>query len=67
MREFRLRTVTIRVRLPGSGDITNSTSNGRLFEKYGIMLDVERYDCDAGYKQIAWQDLALLCASSAFC
>lgn len=28
-------------------------SNGMIFEKYGFMLDVERYDCYAGYRRIS--------------
>ncbi|WP_442638232.1 DUF7683 domain-containing protein [Rhizobium leguminosarum] len=28
-------------------------SNTEIFNKYGFMLDVDRYDCYAGYRQIS--------------
>ncbi|MGR8965984.1 DUF7683 domain-containing protein [Rhizobium leguminosarum] len=28
-------------------------SNSKIFDKYGFMLDVDRYDCYAGYRQIS--------------
>ncbi|WP_027690435.1 DUF7683 domain-containing protein [Rhizobium leguminosarum] len=31
----------------------DKTSNIEIFDKYGFMLDVDRYDCYAGYRQIS--------------
>lgn len=31
----------------------DTTSNEKIFERYGFMLDVKRYDCYAGYRRIA--------------
>lgn len=30
----------------------DAVSNEKIFKRYGIMLDVVRYDCYAGYRQI---------------
>jgi hypothetical protein len=28
-------------------------SNSKIFNKYGFMLDVDKYDCYVGYRQIS--------------